>query len=432
MATDNTEPEKLSHNHPLFLHSTDTSGIILISLQLTRPENYSMWSCAMQITILGRNKLGFIDGTCKRESFGPDLFDLWEKYNAIVLLWIMNCVPNKFDIGIVYSINAASVWEDLKERFDKIDCSRIFQIHKEIATINQGTSSISGYFSKLRLLWAEFDSLAPIPGCDCAKFCEFITFMESLKLLQFLMGLNESYEQARSQLLMMVPVPSINKAYSMLMERESQRNITNAVPLTKMGEATILMTVRGNGPVQRGKKNYNLYCDYCKLKGHTREGCYKLIGYPTDSKYKRNLTVTAAHSATMEEYKPHGIRVSNTRGNDKINTTENITGPYFTPEQYSQILKMLSKDNIAGTTLQKVQNGNGVANMACNVTAFLKNSEIKKWIVDTGATYHMVSDLSMLSTKIRSNDINKKRVQLLNGQTTTVTHTGSCRLTDKR
>ncbi|OIT26810.1 hypothetical protein A4A49_34249 [Nicotiana attenuata] len=49
------------------------------------------------------------------------------------------------------------------------------------------------------------------------------------------MGLNESYEQARSQLLMMVPVPSVNKAYSMLMERESQRTMSN--PSTNMDNA---------------------------------------------------------------------------------------------------------------------------------------------------------------------------------------------------
>lgn len=106
----------------------------------------------------------------------------------------MNCVSPKLLSGFVYSSNASVVWNDIKERFDKVDLSRIFQIHKGIATINQGTSSISSYFSKLRLLWAEFDSLGPLPGCDCEKSREFVVFMKRLKLLQFLMRLNESYE----------------------------------------------------------------------------------------------------------------------------------------------------------------------------------------------------------------------------------------------
>ena len=40
------------------------------------------------------------------------------------------------------------------------------------------------------------------------------------------MGLNESYDQARGQILMMIPLPSLYKAYSMFVERESQRRIT--------------------------------------------------------------------------------------------------------------------------------------------------------------------------------------------------------------
>jgi len=64
----------------------------------------------------------------------------------------MNCVSKELLGGIVYSTNAASVWKDLAERYDKVDGSRIFQLHKKIATVSQGTSSISAYFSRLREL----------------------------------------------------------------------------------------------------------------------------------------------------------------------------------------------------------------------------------------------------------------------------------------
>lgn len=30
---------------------------------------------------------------------------------------------------------------------------------------------------------------------------------------------------------------------------------------------------------QRPKRNWNVQCDYCNIKGHTKEECYKLIGY---------------------------------------------------------------------------------------------------------------------------------------------------------
>ncbi|XP_070009293.1 uncharacterized protein LOC142162273 [Nicotiana tabacum] len=225
--TNNTLLENLSHNHPLFLHSTDNFGAILISLQLTGSKNYSIWSRAMCIAILGRNKMGFIEGTCKKESYGPNMTDLWESCSAIVLSWIMNCVSKDLLSGVIYSSDACAVWRYLKERFDKVNGSIIFQLHKAIATVNQGTSSIASYYSKLRELWAEYDSLTPIPRCECPKSRDYVTFMRRQKLLQFLMGLNETYEQAREHIMMMELLPIVNKACSMLVEREIQRSIAH-------------------------------------------------------------------------------------------------------------------------------------------------------------------------------------------------------------
>ena len=151
-AVDNELPEKLSHNHPLFLNNIDNSGVMLVSIQLSGSENFSVWSRAMRIAILGRNKLGFIDGSCKKEAYGENLKNLWERCNAIVLSWIMNCVSKELLSGIVYSTNAAEVWKELCERYDKVDGSRMYQLHKEIATISQGMGTISVYFSRLREL----------------------------------------------------------------------------------------------------------------------------------------------------------------------------------------------------------------------------------------------------------------------------------------
>lgn len=113
---------------------------------------------------------------------------------------------------------------------------------------------------------------------------------------------------------MIVPVPSVNKAYSLSMEMESQRNMTNALSSTIIRDITTLMTVKGNGPIQSGRKNYVLQCDYCKLKGNTRERCYKLIGYPANYKYKRKPIITISHNAIVEEHKGQYTTGNNTSG----------------------------------------------------------------------------------------------------------------------
>lgn len=72
------------------------------------------------------------------------------------------------------------------------------------------------------------------------------------------MGLNESYEQARSQMLMMILVPTVNKAYSMLMKRENKRAMSNHHDSTEGNDVTDLMSTRTACSQFQPKKNYNL------------------------------------------------------------------------------------------------------------------------------------------------------------------------------
>lgn len=103
----------------------------------------------MKIDLLGKEKLGFVTGKCFKDKFSTSLHDLWEKCNVIVLSWIMISISRELLSGIVYASSAQQVWNDLKERFDKVDTSRIFYLHKEIATLNQRVSSVSSYFSSV-------------------------------------------------------------------------------------------------------------------------------------------------------------------------------------------------------------------------------------------------------------------------------------------
>ncbi|XP_049410731.1 receptor-like protein 34 [Solanum stenotomum] len=53
-------------NHPLYLHPSDTPRSVLTTVQLTRSENYSLWSRSMMINLRAKSKLGFVLGTCKK------------------------------------------------------------------------------------------------------------------------------------------------------------------------------------------------------------------------------------------------------------------------------------------------------------------------------------------------------------------------------
>lgn len=130
--------------------------------------------------------------------YPSSMHEQWERCNAIVLGWIMNTVSKSLVSTVIYGSDAHTVWEDLRERFDKVNASRAFYLHKEIVTLSQGTASVSNYFSRLRELWDEFETLIPPPSCACPESKQYAEHFQFQKLWQFLMGLNESYAHAKS------------------------------------------------------------------------------------------------------------------------------------------------------------------------------------------------------------------------------------------
>ncbi|GJW83211.1 ribonuclease H-like domain-containing protein, partial [Tanacetum coccineum] len=52
-------------------------------LFLTGTENYQVWSCAMLLALKGKNKIGFIDGSCRRSNTDEFLMGLDDCYMQI-------------------------------------------------------------------------------------------------------------------------------------------------------------------------------------------------------------------------------------------------------------------------------------------------------------------------------------------------------------
>lgn len=99
------------------------------------------------------------------------------------------------------------------------------------------------------------------------------------------MGFNDSYMQALSQILLMIPLPNVNRAYDMLICDEIQKaiavttDILGSAPNMNLNisnfESTTLYIFRYLGN-HSAKRNYIVQCEFCKLKGHSKENCYKL------------------------------------------------------------------------------------------------------------------------------------------------------------
>ena len=74
----------------------------------------------------------------------------------------------------------------------------MFNIHQRINSLKQNGIYVSDYFNKLDGLWKEFDGSTSLTKCTCEAAIKLNDHAKLIKLMQFLSGLYESYNQVKS------------------------------------------------------------------------------------------------------------------------------------------------------------------------------------------------------------------------------------------
>lgn len=63
------------------------------------------------------------------------------------------------------------MWYVLEERYGVSNGAQLFGLHKELNDMSQGNNNIADYFTKMKILLDDIDSLALIPICSCGCTC---------------------------------------------------------------------------------------------------------------------------------------------------------------------------------------------------------------------------------------------------------------------
>ncbi|GKB38215.1 ribonuclease H-like domain-containing protein, partial [Tanacetum coccineum] len=346
---------KLDLSHPLHLHPNDSTTLTIISIKLKGIENYNVWSCAMLLALEGRNKIGFIDITYRRYYTDEVLGRQWDRVNAVVM-----------------------------RTFDRVDSSVTFNILYKINSLTQNGSPIAEYFNKLSTLWKQFDALVQLPKYTCHTAEDFKKHNQLMKLMQFLMGRDDSYMQLRSNILSKDPLLDAKDAYLLISSEESHRVVVtgsgvgssqrtqsfvfnssvNNRSVTQRSQ-TFGNTSRSNN-VPRTNNNGNrrtaggpiLVCKHCGFNGHSIDRCFKLIGYPSDFGKRNNTS---------------NVNQNNQNFNKRFINNNNFVGSSFTStfsnEQISKLI-FLIKENSLNDKEKGVQANMAGANQHFTYTEF--------------------------------------------------------------
>ncbi|GJV29662.1 cysteine-rich receptor-like protein kinase 8 [Tanacetum coccineum] len=162
--------DEINSNHPLYLHQTNHPGLILISKKLIGSDNYSSWKRSHMIALNAKNKMKMITREFIEPRMDSKLRALWETNNHMLISWILNT---------------------------------------------------------LKGLWDEFDALEAPYLCLCTCSCANRRINgekdQKERLIQFLMGLDECYSNIKGKILLMQPLPTAVKAYTVARQEEKQR-----------------------------------------------------------------------------------------------------------------------------------------------------------------------------------------------------------------
>ncbi|KAK2459095.1 putative mitochondrial protein [Trifolium repens] len=391
----------------------------------------------MRRALGAKNKLSFIDGSLPI----PDLQDLnrsaWERCNHLIHSWIINSVSDSIAQTLVFHETAIDAWEDLRERFAKIDRICISTLRNSLNNLKQGTKSVLDYFTEMRMLWEELNSHRPMPHCTCVHQCRCEAMRAARnyrvedQIIQFLTGLNEHFAVVKTQILLMDPLPSMNKVYSLVIQEESNNSsLVNSVPSASVDDSNILVNAvdskksqnRGKGPATSAKGKDNRHCTYCDRGGHTVDGCFKKHGYPNPR------SNSAANSIDLE-----GGNGNSSNGATVVASTSSNIG--ISQEQYNQLVSLLQQSNAnssAGPSTNHIHttppspNDSGCISSTMlplhNIVSCSIHSNSSNWLLDSGASDHVCSLLHWFNS---FHSIKPLHVNLPNGHTVIVTHAGS-------
>lgn len=447
---------------PLYVHPNENPSVILVSPPLSE-KNFHSWSRSMKMSLLTKNKLGFVDGTIPDPGEAHALYPYWQRCNTMVLGWLIRSMNPEIAQSILWREKAIEVWSELKERFSQADLFRISELQEEIYNLKQGDLSVTKYFTAMKILIDELEVLKPIPSCNCSALAKIKEDRNSDHVIRFLRGLSDQFSGVRSQIMLMESLPTLNRVFQLAAQQERQFSVEN-VPKVLLSNATGMNDTQrqhrgdngqaprygtgsgnnGSGNNGSGNSQYNgnsggyrgnsrKECSYCGRIGHTVDVCYKKHGYPQSSRSK---------SYNGNKQSGSGKQVNMAMGSnfDQDNGDEGTNGSHddhsafkLTEDQYNSLLSLLPAQDMETSRIAKVNFAptakTSIVAQHNSVQIPVKNGKFKffQLIMDTGATDHVSCSLEIFVSYRR---IKPVKVQLPNGSFLVAHFSGTVHFTD--
>ncbi|XP_023749414.1 uncharacterized protein LOC111897698 [Lactuca sativa] len=218
------ETTNIDSNSPYYLHASDYPRQMQVNDILT-DSNYSDWSQEMTNFLYAKNKMGFGNETIEKPEENVVEYLMWMRCDAMIKGWLTTTMEKGIRYSVKYASTSTEIWAYLKERFGKESAPRAYELKRTLAITYQDGASFSAYYTKMRSVWDEIQSVCPLPPCTCGKCScnigkRLTESKEKERLYEFLLGLDDGFLTVRTQILTSKPTPTLGEAYHLVAEYE--------------------------------------------------------------------------------------------------------------------------------------------------------------------------------------------------------------------
>ncbi|GJZ18878.1 hypothetical protein Tco_0555468 [Tanacetum coccineum] len=232
------------------------SNNLQINLKLNS-QNYALWTRMIRVAIGEKSKSLLSHLTTDPPDQTSEDYEQWEQEDLIIFSWLIQNIEPVLACNLTEYPTAKMLWDALVGEIDRMNPNPI-KCPEDIKT-----------YSKI---------------------------MSEQKLFQFLNALDRRYEPIKREILRLEPFPSVEAAYTTVRKEAAHQNILGATinETQGIGAGLIATKTEGLGLVSKFNRRSDhsqigsssrvdkskLKCGECGMTGHTKEECFRLVGYP--------------------------------------------------------------------------------------------------------------------------------------------------------
>ena len=310
----------------------------------------------------------------------------WCNDDARVAAVLTSSVLPQFASEFMGLPTAAQMWSYLRQRYEPSGDALYLSVVRQEHDLQQGDSTIDEFYTQSAAIWRQLDSLRTVV-CGTCPCCQTVrSDLEFQRVFEFLSRLRGEFEPRRANLLARGRVPISEVLLELRAEETRLRGAgLLAVPSVLAARAPVMSSARPSAPpllptpyggVSRpssggeGRSRPRIFCGYCSKPGHPESDCYKKQRDMRNKGHNTSSTGTHASSSTLS----------------------------LTDQDIARLKRLLASTGSTST-------GAAASVTAASTTERPPSTQsgTPSWVLDSGASFHMSSDSSVLSS-LRSLD----------------------------